>query len=158
MQLTHCYQVLTGVLPYDRMGNYDAVASRIRSGGRPLRPRNQDVNRWLRRRVWDMITTCWNKDPAKRWEVPAIRVLFSTLGPQEVLDVEAGRQRRGGFIPRITSLFQFLQVPEPEIERIVNEMDRVGSSTSPTLPPRLTRAIAIGRSRPIGSRTTEDVQ
>jgi len=50
------------------------------------------VNRRLRRRVWDMITTCWNKDPAKQWEVPAIRLLFSTLGPWEVLDVEAGRQ------------------------------------------------------------------
>jgi len=134
MQLTHCYQVLTGVLPYDGMENYDAVASRIRSGGRPPRPRNQDANRWLRRRVWDMITTCWNKDPAKRWEVPAMREIFSTLGPREVPNVEAEQQRRGKFLPRITSLFQFLQVPEPEIERVVNEMDRVCSSTSPTLP------------------------
>jgi len=81
-----------------------------------------------------MITTCWNKDPVKRWEVPAMRELFSTLGPREVLNVEAGQQRRGRFLPRITSLFQFLQVPEPEIERIVNEMHRVGFSTSFTFP------------------------
>jgi len=81
-----------------------------------------------------MITTCWNKDPAKRWEVPAMREIFSKLGPREVLGIEAGQQRRGRFLPRITSLFQFLQVPEPEIERIVNEMDKAGSSTSLTLP------------------------
>jgi len=134
MQLPHYYQVLTGVLPYVEMDDYDAVASRIQFGGRPLRPRNQDANRWLRRRVWVMITTCWNKDPVKRWEVPAMRELFSTLGPREVLNVEAGQQRRGGFLPRITSLFQFLQAPEPEVERIVNEMDEAGSSTSLTLP------------------------
>jgi len=122
------------VLPYEEIHEYNPVASRITSGGRPLRPRNQDANRWLRRRVWDMITTCWNKDPAKRWELPAMRELFSTLGPREVLNVGAGQQRRGRFLPRITSLFQFLQVPEPEIERIVNEMDKAGSSTSLTLP------------------------
>jgi len=81
-----------------------------------------------------MITTCWNKDPAKRWEVATVRKLFSTLGPREVLDVEEGQQRRGRFLPRITSIFQFLQVPEPEIERIVNEMDKAGFSTSLTLP------------------------
>jgi len=81
-----------------------------------------------------MIVTCWNKDPEKRWELPAMRELFSTLGPQEVSSIEAGQQRRGRFLPRITSLFQFLQVPEPEIERIVNEMDKVGSSTSLTPP------------------------
>jgi len=78
MRLTHCYQVLTGVLPYDGIDDYDAVTSRIQSGGRPLRPKNQDANRWLRRRVWDMITTCWNEDAAKRGEVPAMRELFST--------------------------------------------------------------------------------
>ena len=32
MQLTHCYQVLTGVLPYDGVENYDAVVSCIQSG------------------------------------------------------------------------------------------------------------------------------
>jgi len=133
MQLTHCYQVLTGVLPYDGIDDYHAVTSKIKSGERPRRPRNQDANLWLRRRVWDMITTCWNEDPVKRWEVPAMRELFSTLGPQKVLDVKAERER-GIFLPRITSLFQFLQVLEPEIERIINKMDRVGSSTSPSLP------------------------
>jgi len=154
IQLTRCYQVLTGVLPYDGMENYNAVVSRIQSGGRPPRPRNQDVNRWLRRRVWDMITTCWNRDPAKRWEVPAIHLLFS----REALNVEVGRQRRGRFLPRITSLFQFLQVPEPEIERIVNKMDRVCSSTFPSFPPRLTRTVGIGESCPVRPGPTEAVQ
>jgi len=116
------------------MDDYDAVSSHIQFGGRPLRPRNQDANRWLRRRVWVMITTCWNKDRAKRWEIPAMRELFSTLGPREVLNVEAGQQQRGRFLPRITSLFQFLRDPEPGIDSIINEMDKAGPSTSPTLP------------------------
>jgi len=51
-----------------------------------------------------------------------------------VLNIETGQRRRGRFLPRITSLFQFLQDPEPEIERIVNEMDQAGSSASVTLP------------------------
>jgi len=92
MQSPHYYQVLTGVLPYDGMYDYRAVASRIQSGRRPLRPRNQDANQWLRRRAWDMIVTCWSKDPAKRWEVPAMRELFSTLGPREVQNANSGNQ------------------------------------------------------------------
>jgi len=81
-----------------------------------------------------MITTCWDKNPEKRWELPVMRELFSTLGPREVLNIEAGQQRRARILPWITSLFQFLQVPEPEIERIVNEMDKAGSFASLTLP------------------------
>jgi len=78
MQLTRYYQVLTGVLPYDGIDDYRTVVSKIQSGERPLRPRNRDANRWLQRRVWAMITTCWNGDPVKRWEVSAMRELFST--------------------------------------------------------------------------------
>jgi len=77
MRLPHYYQVLTGVLPYDGIHKYKTVASRIQSGERPLRPGNQDANRWLQDRVWDVITTCWNNDPAMGWEVPAVRELFS---------------------------------------------------------------------------------
>lgn len=42
--------------------------------------------------------------------------------------VGARQQQRGRIIPRITSLFQFLRVSEPEIERHVNEMDKAGLS------------------------------
>jgi hypothetical protein len=42
--------------------------------------------------------------------------------------VEIGQQQRGRFIPRITSLFQFLRESEPEIERNVSEMDKAGFS------------------------------
>jgi len=76
MQLTHYYQVLTGVLPYDGIHEYHTVASHIKSGERPLRPRNRDANQWLQRRVWDMVVTCWNEDPTKRWEVRAVRKVF----------------------------------------------------------------------------------
>jgi len=80
MQLPHYYQVLTGILPYDGICDYNSVASRIKSGERPLRPRNRNANRWLRDSVWDMIATCWSDDPKKRWEVPVMRQVFLTLG------------------------------------------------------------------------------
>jgi len=56
-------------------------------------------------------------------------------------NTETGRQRLVRLLPRITSLFQFLQVPEPEIESLINEMDKVGSSTFRS-PPTLTRTAA----------------
>jgi len=158
MQSPHYHQVLTGVLPYDGIHDYRTVISRIKSGKRPLRPRNQGARQWLQRRVWDMITICWSDDPTKRWEVPVMRELFLTVGlrnansgnwnaqnirnrDRKFLNIEIGQQRRGRFLPRITSLFQFLQVPEPEIERLVNEMDKACSST-PSSPFQLTRAAA----------------
>jgi len=53
---------------------------------------------------------------------------------RKFLNIGKGQRQRGGFLPRITSLFQFLQVPEPEIESRVNEMDQAGLSTLSTLP------------------------
>jgi len=108
------------------------------------------VNQRLGDEVWHMITTCWSEDPKERWELSAMRELFSP-SPQKVwdpnpdnqtpeapeargvLNVETGRRQRKGFLPRITSLFQFLQVPEPEIESRVNGMDQAGFSALPTL-------------------------
>jgi len=138
------------VLPYDGIRNSRTVASRIKSGKRPPRPRDQDADRWLRDEVWDMISTCWSKNPKKRWKIHVVRELFLTMGHQgadsgngnpqntgkpnrKFPNIEIGQQRRGRFLPRITSLLQFLQVPEPEIESRVNEMDQAGFSTSPTL-------------------------
>jgi len=158
MQSPHYHQVLTGGLPYDGIHDYSTVTSCIKSGERPLRPRNRNVNRWLRDGVWDMITTCWSEDPKERWEVLVMHELFLTSGlrnansgnwsaqntrnrDRKFLNIEIGQQRRGRFLPRITSLFQFLQVPEPEIECLINEMDKACSST-PSTPFQLTRAAA----------------
>jgi len=58
--------------------------------------------------------------------------------------METGRQLLAMLLPRITSLFQFLQVPEPvepEIERLIDEMDKAGLSAFFT-PLRLTRTVA----------------
>jgi hypothetical protein len=57
----------------------------------------------------------------------------------ETSHIETGQQQRVRFLPRITSLFQFLRESGPEIERLVTEMDKAGLSGSPPLPiPRLT--------------------
>jgi len=127
------HQILTGVLPYDEIHDY-TVTSHIRFGKRPPRPRNQDANRWLQDRIWDMIMTCWSKDPKKRWEVHAVHELFSTSGPLEVQNIEAGQQQRRRLLLRIISLFQPLRDPEPGIESLVNEMDEAGSFAFPTPP------------------------
>jgi len=78
------------VLPYDGIHDSKTVASRIKSGERPPRPKNQDANRWLQRRAWDMIVICWSKDPEERWEVPAVRELFLALALQEVQNANSG--------------------------------------------------------------------
>jgi len=90
MQSPRYHQVLTGVVPYDEVDEHSIVASCIRSGERPLRPMNQDADQWLWDRAWDMITTCWSEDPKERWEVPAIRQLFSTLSLQDVWSASSG--------------------------------------------------------------------
>ena len=47
--------------------------------------------------------------------------------------IGTGRWRRGKILPRIPSFLQFLRDSGPEIERHVNEMDKVGSSALPNL-------------------------
>ena len=78
------YQVFTGKLPYDNIRDSSKIIYHITSGERPNR------NRWLQESVWDMITTCWSEDPDRRWEVPAVCDLFSTLSLQEVRNVRQG--------------------------------------------------------------------
>lgn len=57
----------------------------------------------------------------------------SSIRGGKTSDVEAGPQQRGKLLPRrISSFFQFLRHSEPEIERHVNDMDRVDSSTFTT--------------------------
>jgi len=41
-----------------------------------------------------------------------------------VLNIEVGQWRRGRFLPRITSLFQFLQDPEPELRELLTKWTR----------------------------------
>jgi hypothetical protein len=92
-----------------------------------------------------MITTCWSNKPEKRRELSAVHQVFLKYGQQEtqniklgdlnshhnrhltiaeMFHIETGQQQHRGFLPRITSLFQFLQESEPEIERSVGEMDK----------------------------------
>jgi len=78
------------VLPYEGIHDSKTVASHIKSGERPPRPRNQDANWWLRDEVWDMVVTCWSQDRKKRWEVRAVRKLFLALALREVQNANSG--------------------------------------------------------------------
>ncbi|KAF9649106.1 kinase-like protein [Thelephora ganbajun] len=121
------FTVLTGVLPYDGVHDHHPLMVRIKSGERPSRPTNPDGTRWLQDSVWDMITTCWSKDPNERWKVPAMRDLFSMLSLQEVQkvksDIERGRRQHERTLPRITSLIRSLLNSELKIEWDINETD-----------------------------------
>ena len=126
-----CYdQVITGILPYGD-SDKDKMVADISRGKRPSRPRGLSQNKWLHGPVWDAITTCWSDLPEQRYELSIVYRVFSEYGQREA-------QRRR-FLPRITSLFQFLRESEPEIERSTGEMDKAGFSAFPSLPiPRLT--------------------
>jgi len=144
MQLPHSYQVLTGVLPFDGINDYNAVAFCIQFGERPLRPRNQDANQWLWDRVWDMITTCWSEDPKERWRITTMDKLFSILALPEVQNSNSGNLKHSKHqkcqlkTPENTGRQQLvgvhlLQILEPEIERLIDEMDKASPSTFSTL-------------------------
>ena len=69
--------------------------------------------------------------------------LVERIDSKEVPNIGTELQQRGKFLPWITSLFQFLRGSEPEIEpeieRIVGEMDKAGLRAFSHLPiPRLT--------------------
>jgi hypothetical protein len=131
------------------------MAVDITRGKRPPHPTDPSHNQWLQDPVWDTITTCWSDKPEQRYELSVVYSVFVKYSRQETRDVtlvhlnthhnrylttaetpriEVGQQQRGGFLPRIASLFQFLRESELEIERDVGEMDKVGSSTFPLLP------------------------
>jgi hypothetical protein len=50
-----------------------------------------------------------------------------------VSDIETGLQQHGKVLPRITSFFS-LRESEPEIERLVTEMDKVIPASSSPIP------------------------
>jgi hypothetical protein len=131
-QSPHYGQVLTGILPYDGRDKAHVVAD-IALGKRPPRPTDPSQNQWLQDPVWDMITACWSGESERRPKLSAVYRVFLKYGRREARNVE-----RGKVLPRIASLFQFLRSSVPEIERIVGEMDKAGSSTFPPLILRLT--------------------
>ena len=143
-------QVLTGVLPYD-LSNWRDVIACIVGGKRPSRPTDPTQNQWLHGPVWDVIATCWSDKPKRRCKLSVVHHVFSTSAPQNaepdrpgdmnvhtnrndsqrVPSIGTGVRQRGKLLPRIASFFQFLRGSEPEIERIVGEMDKAGHSASP---------------------------
>jgi hypothetical protein len=126
--------VLTGILPYGD-SEKDSVVDDIRRGKRPPRPRDPSQDQGLQDRVWDTIATCWNNEPADRYELSVVYDIFSTPGPQDTQNAKSDKpEQRIKIIPRIASLFQSLRNSKPEIERIVDEMDKVGPSTIPSHP------------------------
>ena len=79
--------------------------------------------------------------------------------PNQVPGTETWRRRRGKIIPRIASFFQFLRDSESQIERRVNEMDKVDLLFStPPLVLGLMWVVAPRRSLYFGSGTTEVIQ
>jgi len=153
-RLLCCDQVLTGALPYHGDGKNQMIAS-IRGGKRPSRLTDPSQNRWLQDAIWDAITTGWSHKPEKRCELSVVHDTFVTASQQGVYwddlsdqtdgnltitetDVPdttggTGRQQRGKILPRIASLFRFLQSSESELQRQVNEMNSVSFFT--LLPP-----------------------
>ena len=161
-----CNQVLTGVLPYHGSDANDMI-TRIRAGERPSRPINPSQNRWLQDPVWDVITTGWHDQPKQRCELSVMYHTFSLSSQQEVQDFKSGdssvqnegdltvpgasqtpKRQLGKILPRIASFFQFPQNSESEIQRQINEVDEVSSSTSPPLLLKADTARSVSRTTP----------
>ena len=149
IQLSRYDQVLTGVLPY-RGRSVTGMITDIRAGKRPSRPVHSVQSRWLRDPVWHVITAAWHDQPNQRCELSVMYHAFPPLSQQEVQHVESGdlnpqndgnrtttemsktpKRQLGKILPRIASVFQFLQNPESEVQRQVNEMNEVRFPTSP---------------------------
>ena len=131
MQSSRYDQVLTGVLPYHETNVEDMLAN-IRAGKRPSRPEDPNQGQLLQDPVWDVIATGWHDKPRRRCR---LSTMYSTFSPP------SQQGRRGKILPRVASLFQFLQDSEPESQKRVNEMNEVGFSAPPPLP-RLIRPAA----------------
>ena len=139
--------MLTGVLPYHVRDNYYKICEAIKRGVRPSRPTDPIQNQWLQEPVWDVIKTGWHHEPEQRCELRIVYHVFFTSGRQEihvtgtgesnaqsnkVPDIETGQQQRGKILPRIASFLQSLRDSQSKVQRRVNEIDKVGTS-SPNL-------------------------
>lgn len=136
-------QVLTGVLPYDG-SDHQRICNDVQGGVRPSRPTDPSQNQWLQDHVWDMIIAGWHREPKQRCELHVLYPVFFTPDQQEAQNVKTGEskkipnvetrlRRRGSFLPRIASFFQFLRDSESETQRQVDEMDKAGP-TPPRFP------------------------
>jgi len=85
------------------------MIAKTRAGKRPSRPTDSGQSRWLQGPIWDVITSGWHDQPKQRCQLSDMYNTFS---------------------------LQSQQTAESEIQREVNEMNEVSSSTSPS--PRLT--------------------
>ena len=123
LKQSSCYnQVLTGVLPYRSDGVN--IVTEIQAGKRPSRPIDPSQSRSLQDPVWNVIRTGWRNRPRRRCELSVMYRVFSGLPPSQ-------RRQLGKFFPQVASFFQFLQNSGSEIQRQVDEMNQVLSSTSP---------------------------
>ena len=140
----------------------------ISHGRRPLRPTDPNQNQWLHDSVWDTITTCWKNEPACRYELSVVYEIFSRSRPYDTqnaksdkpgnLNVQSrknptiaerthvgtGQQQRANLLPRIASLL-CLRDSEPEIERLVNEMDKGGPPLPPSSDPMANMSCSVSR-------------
>ena len=124
MKQSSCYnQVLTGVLPYYGSDVGDMITG-IQAGKRPSRPIDPSQSRSLQDAVWKVIRTGWRDRPRRRCELSVMYRVFSGAPPSQ-------RRQLGKILPQVASFFQFLQNSGSEIQRQVDEMNRVLSSTSP---------------------------
>ncbi|KAF9789584.1 kinase-like domain-containing protein [Thelephora terrestris] len=124
------FTVLTGITPYIDVNGYITLIVRIKSGDRPSRPTNLAGSRLMPDDVWDMITSCWNDVPGLRSDISSMYEVFLASSLQEVhrvkTDIRTGERKRSSkkIRSRLADFFQSLLVSEPEIKRLVNDMDQ----------------------------------
>ena len=75
--------------------------------------------------LWRIIELCWLEDRKAR---PRIEDILTSLRVSVAQGINTRLQKHGKILLQITSLFRFLREPEPEIERLVNEMNEAGHS------------------------------
>jgi len=126
----------------------------ICAGKRPSRPKGSSKSQWLQDPVWGVITTGWHNQANQRCELSIMYQVFSPSSQQGVQNSKPGdlytqnntrnnvnptitetpptpKRQLGDILPRFASFFQFLQNPESEIQRRVDEMNEVSLATFP---------------------------
>jgi serine/threonine protein kinase len=70
-----CFQVLAGVRPWYNAAEEELVVL-AREGHSVERPQTDLSIRWLSDEIWELLTSCWSKDPASR---PSMSFVVATL-------------------------------------------------------------------------------